>query len=54
MRSGGVSTKSLRSKWILNREIVRACGENGVTTNLFKVWSKYPRKMFQFVRRPEP
>jgi hypothetical protein len=52
MRSGGVSTRSLKSTWILNREIVRACAENGIDTNLLKVFSKYPRKIFQFVRRP--
>jgi glycosyltransferase involved in cell wall biosynthesis len=53
MRSGGLSTKSPRSNWIINREIVRACRENGVETNILKVLSKYPAKLFQLVRRPK-
>lgn len=53
MRAGGVSTKNFKSNWILNREIVRACRENGIRTNIFKVLSKYCTKVFQFVRRPK-
>ena len=45
MRRGGVSTKSLKSNWILNKETLRACRENGIKTNLFKIMSKYPRKL---------
>lgn len=52
MRTGGVSTRSLKSNWILNREIVRACRENGIPTNLVKVASKYFSKVFQLVGRP--
>jgi len=52
MRTGGISTKNLMSNWILNREIVRGCAENGIRTNLFKVLSKYFTKIFQLVRRP--
>jgi glycosyltransferase involved in cell wall biosynthesis len=54
MRTGGISTSSLMSNWILNREIVRACAENGIDTNLFKVLSKYFTKVFQLVQRPLP
>lgn len=53
MRTGGVSTKNLKSNWILNREIVRACSENGLETNLLKVYSKYFKKLLQVVRRPK-
>jgi len=53
MRTGGVSTRNLRSNWILNREILRACAENGITTNIFKVYSKYFHKVFQLFKRPE-
>ena len=28
MRTGGASTKNLKSSWILNKEILRACAEN--------------------------
>jgi glycosyltransferase involved in cell wall biosynthesis len=52
MRSGGVSTKSWRSNVILNREIVRACRENGIATSYVKVYSKYFAKVSQLLRRP--
>lgn len=52
MRTGGVSTRNLKSNLILNREIIRACGENGINTNAFKVYSKYLNKVFQLVSRP--
>ncbi|WP_019612702.1 glycosyltransferase family 2 protein, partial [Thioalkalivibrio sp. AKL7] len=37
MRAGGVSTSGVRSSWLLNNEIVRACRENGLDTNLLLV-----------------
>jgi glycosyltransferase involved in cell wall biosynthesis len=52
MRVGGVSTKSFKSNWILNREIVRACKENGIKTNLLKVHLKYFTKSLQLIKRP--
>ena len=52
MRMGGVSTQSLKSNFILSREIVRACRENGIKTNLFKVCLKYPQKMLELITRP--
>jgi glycosyltransferase involved in cell wall biosynthesis len=52
MRTGGASTNGLKSTWILNCEIVRACRENGINTNLLKVFSKYFRKIFQLFQRP--
>ena len=52
MRTGGASTRSLRSNLILNREILRACAENGIATNVFKVYSKYLAKWTQLLRRP--
>jgi glycosyltransferase involved in cell wall biosynthesis len=52
MRSGGLSTRNFKSNVILNREIVRACRENGIETNIFKVYSKYFVKMFQLIKRP--
>lgn len=53
MRTGGVSTKGLRSNWILNREILRACAENGINTNIVKIYSKYFRKVMQLFVRSE-
>ncbi len=52
MRVGGVSTKSLRNRLILNREIVRGCNENGIKTNLFKVLMKFPFKIMEMILRP--
>jgi glycosyltransferase involved in cell wall biosynthesis len=47
MRTGGISTRSLQSNWILNQEIVRGCAENGINTNMIKVLSKFLTKIFQ-------
>lgn len=51
MRTGGVSTANLKSNLILNQEIVRACRENGINTNLYKVFLKYFTKVFQLIKR---
>ena len=51
MRLGGVSTNSLKSTIILNQEILRACGENGIKTNMFKIYSKYPKKILELIKR---
>lgn len=53
MRTGGASTRNLQSNWILNREILRACSDNGISTNIMKVYSKYFRKVMQLFARPE-
>jgi len=50
MRTGGISTAGWRNTVLLNREVLRACRENGIDTNLFKILSKYPRKLFEFRR----
>jgi len=52
MRTGGVSTTNLKSNWILNKEILKACKENNIHTNMIKVFSKYLIKIFQLVQRP--
>lgn len=45
MRIGGVSTSGIKSNYILNKEIIRACKENDIHTNWIKVLSKYPSKI---------
>jgi glycosyltransferase involved in cell wall biosynthesis len=45
MRTGGTSTRNLRSSWILNMEVLRACRENGINTNILKLFLKYPSKI---------
>lgn len=51
MRQGGVSTKNWKSNWILNKEILRACKENDIDTNILKVLSKYPRKILGLITK---
>ena len=49
MRTGGASTKGLRSTFVLNKEILRACRENGISTSIFKLMTKVPRKLLELV-----
>lgn len=49
MRMGGVSTKGIRSVIILNREILKACKKNSIYTNYLMLYSKYFKKVFEFV-----
>ena len=42
MRTGGISTASVKSNIVLNKEIVRACKENGV-------WTCFPMLMFKYL-----
>lgn len=51
MRTGGVSTGGWRNTILLNREVLRACRENGIPTNLSKILSKYPAKLLEFLHR---
>jgi glycosyltransferase involved in cell wall biosynthesis len=51
MRTGGVSTAGLRSKILLNKEVLRACRENSISTNIFKILSKYPGKFLELFRQ---
>ena len=47
MQSGGVSTRSLKNTILLNKEILRSCRENGISTNVFKLLSRYPQKFLE-------
>lgn len=49
MRTGGVSTSSYKSNILLNREIVRACKENGIWTCMPLLFLKYFVKVFEFI-----
>ena len=51
MRIGGVSTQNLKSNFILNKEILKACLENGIYSNWFMVLSKYPQKILGYFKR---
>jgi glycosyltransferase involved in cell wall biosynthesis len=50
MQTGGASTGGLRSKLLLNQEVLRACRENGLKTNVLKILLKYPSKLLELVR----
>lgn len=50
MQAGGASNKGWRSKVLLNQEVLRACRENGVNTNMAKILSKYPAKLLELLR----
>lgn len=50
MQMGGVSTRGIGATIRLNQEIIRACRENGVTTNYLKLLVKYPAKLLEFFR----
>lgn len=49
MRTGGISTSSIKSRLILNKEIVRACKSNGVYTNMLFLFFKYFVKIFEYI-----
>lgn len=49
MRLGGISTASLKSTWIINREDLRACRENGLKTNYIRLYFRYFRKILEFI-----
>jgi len=49
MRSGGVSSRGIKSNWIVNREIVRACNENGLYTNMLMLILKLPIRLLERV-----
>ena len=50
MQIGGASTSGISNTITLNKEVLRACAENGIHTNIFRILSKYPSKIFQFIR----
>lgn len=50
MRVGGASTASWKSNLILNREIVRACKDNGIWTCMPLLMLKYFVKVFELIR----
>jgi len=49
MRAGGASTSGIKSSWILNREIVKACSRNGIQTSFFHLFLKVPAKLMEYI-----
>ena len=50
MATGGVSTAGWKNTVRLNLEVLRACRENHIKTNIFKILSKYPLKILEFIK----
>lgn len=49
MRTGGISTASLKSNLVLVKEDVKACKENGFYTNSFFILLKYVTKIWELL-----
>ena len=49
MQTGGISTAGLRATYLLNREILQACRDNGIRSNWFMVLSKYFFKLRELI-----
>ena len=50
MRTGGISNKNVLSRYTLNKEIIKACRENGVNTNMGLLSLKYFNKVFEYIK----
>lgn len=51
MREGGISSSDMKGRIHQNFEIVRACRENNIYTNIFMVMLKIPFKFLSYLRR---
>jgi len=51
MRVGGVSTNGFKSAYINNVENIRACKSNGIYTNMFMLFRRYPRKLLGLLKK---
>ena len=51
MQIGGISTGGFDNSILLNKEVLRACTENGIYTNIFMILSKYPSKLLQLLKK---
>jgi len=50
MRTGGISNSSIKNRLLINKEILRACKENGIETNYLNILLRYFYKIFEFSR----
>lgn len=50
MRTGGVSNATIKSRYVLNQEIVKACRAHGIESNLLLLSGKYFFKVFEFIK----
>jgi len=49
MQLGGLSTSGIRTTYTLNREIIRACRENGIHTGWLRILPKFPLKLMELL-----
>jgi glycosyltransferase involved in cell wall biosynthesis len=49
MRLGGVSNSSLKNRFLLNKEILKACRLNSLTTNYFIIYCKYIFRILEYL-----
>lgn len=52
MRTGGSSTRGIKSTLTINKEMLRSCKMHGINTNYGRIYSKYFTKVFQLVKKP--
>lgn len=45
MATGGVSTRGIESTLVINKEITRACRNNGLSTSILLLWLRLPIKL---------
>lgn len=49
MRLGGLSTSGFISNYILNKEILKSCSDNGIKASWLSIISKYPSKIMEYI-----
>jgi glycosyltransferase involved in cell wall biosynthesis len=50
MQTGGVSTRGIKSKLLLNREILRALAENGIRSSPMHLVAKFPLRLMELFK----
>jgi glycosyltransferase involved in cell wall biosynthesis len=50
MQTGGVSTRGIKSKILLNREILRALSENGIYSSPLHLAAKFPIRLLELLK----
>lgn len=53
MRQGGASNSGLRSRWVLNEEILRGFRDNGIKPSRARLTRRYLRKALEYVNPPQ-
>ncbi len=50
MRAGGISSGNSKARLLLNREVIRACKQNGLYTNMLMLLLKVPLRLLERIR----